>query len=234
MGAGMKRKNKASELQRRRLKAGRLLLKGVTQAEVARRVGVSRPTVFAWTKRLQQGGLAALSNGVRGRPSRLDNAKREQLAQALMAGARAHGYATELWTLPRIAKLIEQRFGFSYSISQVSRLLAAMGWSCQRPDKRALQRDEKAIARWKDKRWPALKKRRCAETNHVFIDESGLSERPTRVRTWSPKAQTPVLQYRRAIEARGFYRGAVPQIRQDRRFSGCSIRSRSVRRRRDS
>jgi len=154
----MKRKNKASELQRRRLKAGRLLLKGVTQAEVARRVGVSRPTVFAWTKRLQQGGLAALSNGVRGRPSRLNDAKREQLAQALMAGARAHGYATELWTLPRIAKLIEQRFGFSYSTSQVSRLLAAMGWSCQRPEKRALQRDEKAIARWKNKRWPTLKK----------------------------------------------------------------------------
>jgi transposase len=83
---------------------------------------------------------------------------REQLGKALLAGARAHGYATELWTLPRIAKLIEQRFGFSYSISQVSRLLAAMGWSCQRPDKRALQRDEKAIARWKNKRWPALKK----------------------------------------------------------------------------
>ena len=91
--------------------SGPIAAQGVTQAEVARRVGVSRPTVFAWTKRLQQGGLAALSNGVRGRPSRLDDAKREQLAQALIAGARAHGYATELWTLPRIAKLIEQRFG---------------------------------------------------------------------------------------------------------------------------
>src|SRR4029079_10044428 len=95
IGGWMKRTDKATELQRRRLKAGRLLLKGVTQAEVARRVGVSRPTVFACTKLLQQRGLAALSNGVRGRPSRLDNAKREQLAQALMAGARAHGYATE-------------------------------------------------------------------------------------------------------------------------------------------
>ena len=154
----MKRKNKASELQRRRLKAGRLLLKGVAQAEVARRVGVSRPTVFGWKQRLEQGGLAGLNNGVRGRPARLDAQMREQLAQALLAGARSHGYATELWTLPRIAKLIEEQFEFTYSTSQVSRLLAAMGWSCQRPEKRALQRDEKAIRQWKAKRWPALKK----------------------------------------------------------------------------
>jgi transposase len=154
----MKHKSKASELQRRRLKAGRLLLKGVAQAEVARRVGVSRPTVFEWKQRLGQGGLQALNNGVRGRPARLDAAMRKQLAQGLLAGARSHGYATELWTLPRIAKLIEEQFGFSYSTSQVSRLLAGMGWSCQRPEKRALQRDEKAIRRWKAQRWPGLKK----------------------------------------------------------------------------
>jgi transposase len=154
----MKRENNAKQLQRRRLKAGRLLLKGVPQAEVARRVGVSRPTVFEWKQRVEQGGLAALNNGVRGRPARVDAVMRGQLAQALLAGARSHGYATELWTLPRIAKLIEQSFGFSYSTSQVSRLLAGMGWSCQRPEKRALQRDEKAIARWKNKRWPRLKK----------------------------------------------------------------------------
>jgi len=154
----MKRENDAKQLQRRRLKAGRLLLKGVPQAEVARRVGVSRPTVFEWKQRVEQGGLAALNNGVRGRPARLDAVMREQLAQALLAGARSHGYATELWTLLRIAKLIEQSFGFSYSTSQVSRLLAGMGWSCQRPEKRALQRNEKAISQWKTKRWPALKK----------------------------------------------------------------------------
>lgn len=154
----MKRKDKPKELQRRRFKAGRLLLKGVAQAEVARRVGVSRASVCEWQQRLAQGGLAALNNGVRGRPARFDAPKRKQLAQALLAGARAHGYATELWTLPRIAKLIQERFGFSYSTSQASRLLSAMGWSCQRPEKRALQRDEPAIARWKRQRWPALKK----------------------------------------------------------------------------
>ena len=84
---------------------------------------------------------------------------REQLAQALLAGARSHGYATELWTLPRIAKLIKEQFGFSYSTSQVSRVLAGMGWSCQRPTTRAIQRDEPAIRRWKQETWPSLKKK---------------------------------------------------------------------------
>jgi transposase len=154
----MKRTDKSKQLQRRRHEAGRLLQKGVAQAEVARRMGVSRATVSDWNRRLQQAGIAGLNNGLRGRPPRLDAAKREKLAQALLTGARSHGYATELWTLPRIARLIEQGFGFTYSTSQVSRLLRAMGWSCQRPDKRALQRDEKAIAQWKYRRWPALKK----------------------------------------------------------------------------
>ena len=154
----MKREEEAKQAERRRLKGGRLLLKGVTQAEVARRCAVSRPTVLDWKRRLEQGGLQALRNGTRGRPARLDEQMRTRLAELMVAGARSQGYATELWTLPRIAKLIEEHFGHSFSISQVSRLLAAMGWSSQKPEKRALQRDEKAIRQWKAKRWPTLKK----------------------------------------------------------------------------
>src|SRR5512139_1704926 len=111
MGAAMKHENQARQAERRRLKGGRLLLKGVAQAEVARRCAVSRPTVLEWKRRLDKGGLEALRNGVRGRPARLDEQMRGELAQQLMAGARSQGYATELWTLPRIAKLIEQQFG---------------------------------------------------------------------------------------------------------------------------
>lgn len=154
----MKREEQAKQAERRRLKGGRLLLKGVAMAEVARRCAVSRPTVLDWKRKLEQGGLQALRNATRGRPARLDQSMREELARLLMAGARSHGYATELWTLPRIGKLIEAHFGERFSISQVSRLLAAMGWSSQKPEKRALQRDEKAIRQWKAKRWPALKK----------------------------------------------------------------------------
>jgi len=149
---------KLKGLQRRRLRAGRLLLKGVAQAEVARRVGVSRASVCEWNERLAQGGLDGLRRRARGRPTGLDTAMRAQLAQALKAGAMANGYATELWTLVRVGRLIEQRFGLKYSASQVWRILSAMGWSCQRPAGRARERDEQAIRQWKQKRWPALKK----------------------------------------------------------------------------
>jgi transposase len=154
----MKRVDKGKELERRRLRGGRLLLKGVAQAEVARRLQVSRPTVLTWNERLQAGGLAALKRRPRGRPCALTTAQKAQLARTLKAGAVAQGYAAELWTLPRIGRLIATQFAISYSDSQVSRILAGMGWSCQRPEKRALQRDEKAIREWKRKRWPALKK----------------------------------------------------------------------------
>jgi len=158
MGAIMKREDRTKALERRRLRGGRLLLKGVPQAEVARRLEVSRPTVLAWKQRLEAGGLAALRARARGRPAALDAEQRKRLAALLRKGALSQGYATELWTLPRIGRLIEAQFGIAFSDSQVSRILAAMGWSCQRPEKRALQRDEKAIRAWKHKRWPALKK----------------------------------------------------------------------------
>lgn len=154
----MKREDKDKELERRRLRGGRMLLKGVPMAEVARRLEVSRPTVLVWNERIQAEGLASLKRRPRGRPSGLSARQKAELSNALKAGAVAQGYAAELWTLPRVGQLIDSLFGLRYSDSQVSRILAGMGWSCQRPEKRALQRDEKAIRQWKHKRWPALKK----------------------------------------------------------------------------
>ena len=145
-------------LQRRRLRAGRLLLRGVTQAEVARRVGVTRTTVSDWNEQLNAGGLQSLRRRPRGRPPGLDAAQRRALIERLQAGALAHGFATELWTLPRVGQLIEKRFGRAYSESQVWRILMALGFSCQRPSARALERNESAIQRWKRQRWPTLKK----------------------------------------------------------------------------
>lgn len=149
---------KAAELQRRRVRAGRLLEKGIHQSEVARRVGVSPEAVRKWRLKLEAEGPAALKNGRRGRPAGLDEAQRRELAKALKAGAVAQGFPTELWTLPRVGVLIRKLFGLKYSDSQVSRILAAMAFSCQRPTRRALQQDPKAVAAWKAKRWPTLKK----------------------------------------------------------------------------
>jgi transposase len=145
-------------LQRRRLRAGRLLLRGIAQAEVARRVGVTRTTVSDWNEKLNAGGLQGLKRRPRGRPPGLDAAQRRALIERLKEGALAHGFATELWTLPRVGKLIERRFGRRYSESQVWRILMALGFSCQRPSGRALERNEAAIRKWKQQRWPALKK----------------------------------------------------------------------------
>lgn len=145
-------------LQRRRMRAGRMLGGGVTQAEVARRVSVTRTTVSQWNAQLQDGGLGALKSRRRGRPAGLQEAQRRELLRALKRGALAEGFATELWTLPRVGELIKRRFARSYSESQVWRILVALGFSCQRPSGRALERNESAIQRWKQTRWPVLKK----------------------------------------------------------------------------
>jgi transposase len=119
--------HKRTALEQRRLQGGRLLSRGVPQAEVARRLGVSPATVSAWKKRLDTAGLTALRDQRRGRPSGLDTAERKRLAALLKKGALRQGYTTNAWTLSRIGRLIVKEFGLEYSDSQVSRILATMG-----------------------------------------------------------------------------------------------------------
>jgi len=153
-------------LQRRRMRAGRLLLRGVPQAEVARRVAVTRTTVSTWNEQLESGGLEALERRPRGRPSALDAQQKVELVRLLKEGALAQGFATELWTLRRVGQLIEEKFSRRYSESQVWRILIGLGFSSQRPTGRALARDEQAIRRWKRVRWPALKKTQKTTASH--------------------------------------------------------------------
>lgn len=153
---GTKRDLKA--LERRRLRGARLLRRGVTEAEVARMCEVSRNAVNLWAKQLASGGKSSLRAKRLGRPPTLDAAQRSELARLLKRGALTAGYATELWTLARVAEVISRRFGVRYTPTHVWRLLGALGWSPQRPDRRAIERDEPAIRAWKQKRWPALKK----------------------------------------------------------------------------
>lgn len=148
-----------AELEARRLQGARLLGQGVKPAEVARRLKVSRTSVWRWEQALDANGRRALRKAPRtGRPPQLSEAKKKQLLTALKAGALAQGYSTDLWTLARVGKLIKELSGIRYSESGVWRLLKSLNFSCQRPSGRAIQRDETAIRRWKTKRWPALKK----------------------------------------------------------------------------
>ena len=155
----MGNKEELKSLERRRLKAGRLLLKGIPQAEVARRIGVARSTVCGWAQRLEQGGLDALrSRGLRGRPASLGTSDRKQLQQLLLAGAMAEGFPTEVWTLPRVRTVVTKHFEVTLSEPQIWRVLRAMGFSPQRPARRARQRDDEAVEVWKKETWPTLKK----------------------------------------------------------------------------
>ena len=147
------------EWERRRRRGARLLELGVKQAEVARRMGVTRTSVSRWEKLRQEGGEEALKRPKRfGRPRRLSDVQCEELIEQLKAGALAAGFATELWTLPRMRTLIEQRFSEELTEPSVWRLLRSLGWSVQRPTGQARQRNEKAIRTWKARRWPELKK----------------------------------------------------------------------------
>jgi transposase len=152
-------KQRMKELRRRRVKGARLLESGVAPAEVARRTGVSRQSVMRWERAIEAGGVKRVAQlGARGRPRRLSDAQLQELGQLLKKGALAAGYATEMWTLPRIGTLIQESFGVRLANSSVWRLLGQMGWSVQRPSGQARQRDERAISTWKNKRWPELKK----------------------------------------------------------------------------
>jgi transposase len=146
------------EATRKRVRAGRMLLANKPVAQIAAAVGVARQTVYTWKARVDEGGIDVLRTMARGRPSLLDDTQREQLRRALLQRPTEHGFGTELWTLKRVRRLIEQRFGISYSEAHVWRILGSLGFSPQRPDRRAIERDEDAVLAWKQKTWPALKK----------------------------------------------------------------------------
>jgi transposase len=142
---------------RRRTGMG-LLARGISQAEVARQCGVSRVSALRWEQHRKAAKAAAWKRRPLGRRPKLTLAHKHTLEKALEQGAQAHGFLNDLWTLPRVATLIERQSDVRLHPGHVWRLLGQLGWSLQRPSGRAVQRDEVAIARWKKQTWPALKK----------------------------------------------------------------------------
>ena len=152
-------KSKLDEAVKRRVRAGRLLLTGKSPPEVARLVGAPRQTVYRWQGVLDAGGIDALRDMSKGgRPPQLGAAELTRLYVMLLEGAAAHGFAAPLWTLRRVRQLIEREFGVRYSEVHCWRLLGQLGFSNQKPDRRALERDPAAIEHWRKHTWPALKK----------------------------------------------------------------------------
>ena len=151
-------------LERRRMRAVRLFEQGEAQAAVARRLGVSRTTAMRWSQALEAQGREGLrAAGRAGRRPRLTTAQLEQVEQALLEGPLAFGYATDLWTLPRVAEVIRRVTGVRYHPGHVWRVLRGLGWSRQKPTTRARERDEEAIQRWVKTTWPAVRRTPRAE-----------------------------------------------------------------------
>ena len=151
-------------LEQRRRRAAELFAAGEIMAEVARRLRVSRQSASRWYTQWQEGGVDSLRATERaGRPPKLDTAQRQRIDRALRDGARAHGFATELWTLPRIAIVIERLTGVRYHSGHVWRVLRSLNWSLQRPGKRARERNDQAVRQWVAETWPAIKKKPAAK-----------------------------------------------------------------------
>ena len=149
----------AEELERRRRRGVALLLKEHGVREVARMVGVTPGAVVAWRKWYEKKGEPGLTAKPHpGRRAKLSVAQRSNLIRLLKKGPGAHGYKTDLWTLPRVAEVIHKQFGVRYDPSHVWRILNAMGWSAQKPERRARERDEDRIEYWRKKDWPRIKK----------------------------------------------------------------------------
>lgn len=149
-----------SEAAKKRLRAGHMLLAGKGCAEVALAVGVARQTVYTWKRLLNEGGIDALrAVPERGRPAQLDEQQLAAVRKALLQSPTEHGFGTELWTLKRVGAVIDRMHGVLFGQTQVWRILGSLGFSAQKPEKRAIERDEEAMRQWTRRTWPALKKR---------------------------------------------------------------------------
>jgi len=159
------------QMEERRRAGGQLLKAGrLSQAEIARRLGVSRATVSDWAKRMQAGGLRALRRRkAPGRPAQLTPADKRVLRRLLRRGALAAGFATERWTLGRVRQVIEREFGVRYHTHSISRLLTRLGWSLQQPLPRAVERDEDLIRAWLAQDWPRIKKGAAFRRQHRVL-----------------------------------------------------------------
>ncbi len=151
---------KADWREERRERAWKLKEQGWQQKDIAGALGVSEGAVSQWLKRGREGGVEALkAHPPKGMAPRLTPEQKAQIPGLLAKGAEAYGFRGDVWTARRVAEVIHRTFGVRYHRDHVGRLLREAGWSRQQPIERASQRDEEAIKRWTQERWPAIKKK---------------------------------------------------------------------------
>lgn len=157
----MRPQGTADQLEARRRRALDLIDQGWLVKDVAAALGVTRKSVSEWKKAVAEGGRRALRAKPQHVPKcRLSKAQQTKLKRLLKTGPRAAGFSTDLWTLRRVAQLIDREFGVSYHPSHLGRLLHALSFSCQKPKRRSKEQDPAAVKAWREEKWPAIKKGR--------------------------------------------------------------------------
>jgi transposase len=184
----------AEELERRRTRAVQAVAEGESRATVAQVLGVHYKTVAHWVRAARHaGGLDAKPQ--LGPTPGLTDADLGKLEGLLAKGAKAHGWHNELWTAARVARLIEREFGLDYHPEHVRKILRRrLGWTSQKPRRRARERDDQEVARWVGDEFPRIVREAWRRKAYlVFLDESGFFLTPTVRRTLAPRGKTPVL-----------------------------------------
>jgi transposase len=196
----------------RRLQAVALKRRGWVQRDIAEALGTSAVSVSHWlTRAREHGPHALLARPVPGPPPRLSAAQTARIPEFLWHGAEAYGFRGQVWTCARIARVIEEEFGVRYHKGHVSRLLKDLGWTPQTPIRRASQRDESAIAWWRDVTWPDLRAQAQRERRVlVFVDEAGFYLLPGTVKTYAPAGETPVLRAKHTRDHLSVMGGLTP------------------------
>src|ERR1700722_137696 len=203
----------ADGLEWRRFRALHLKRQGWSRRDIAEALGVAPKSVGRWFARVRDEGPEGLrAHPSPGPPPKLTAAQKRLIPEFLWHGAEAYGFRGEVWTCTRITQVIEEEFGVRYHKGHVGRLLQELRWTPQVPIRRAVQRDEGAIQRWRDEVWPELRQRAQRERRVlVFEDESGFYLLPGLVRTYAPAAHTPVIREKQTRDHLSVMGGMTPE-----------------------
>ena len=157
----MRPKGSAEELEHRRRRAVKLMREGESPTLIARILGVSRQSLYRWQDMARVGPKGLAAKPPPGRKRRLNDTQLQQLEKLLLKGAQSYGWANDLWTAPRVTEVIRRHFGIKLHPEHVRNILKQrLGWTSQKPERRARERNEKEIARWLHEEFPHIKKRR--------------------------------------------------------------------------
>lgn len=194
----MRYEGSAELLEQQRRNAARMFKRDFDANTIAELLEVHPQTVRAWRRQYDAGGLEALSSRPHpGPPCRLDDGQKQQLLDLLAHRPSDYGYDHPLWTTRLIARLIKDQFDVTYHHNHVGVMLRQLGYSYQKPAKRAAERDEQKIQQWREGEWPTIAQgRKSRKSTVIFVDEAGFSMIPSLHKTWAPRGETPIVEHR--------------------------------------